>query len=175
MGSRETWTYPVAKLSSDCVDGNVSLQSDNFPSVTRMHVDFISQKPSVLVIEQNHQDVCIITADDDPSVGGCQVNDMEDTTPELVTNLTVSPLANHPARGWCCSVSVELVHWQQLFRTQMETGRPCLLSLLGRVGDLTGDLMTGCGLSSTPTWTLHLLYWVILVIPVKHDCDNIGS
>ena len=79
------------------MDGNVSLPSDNFPSVTSMHVDSISQKPSVLVIEQNHQDVCIITADDDPSLGGCQVNDMEDTTPELVTNLTVSPLANHPA------------------------------------------------------------------------------
>ena len=62
-----------------------------------MCVDFISQKPSVLVIEQNHQDVRIITADDDTSVSGCQVNDTEDTTSELVTNLTVSPLANHPA------------------------------------------------------------------------------
>ena len=50
----------------------------NFPSVTSMHVDFIRQEPSVIAIEQKHQDVCIITADDDPSVGGCQVNDMED-------------------------------------------------------------------------------------------------
>ncbi len=78
MCSRETCTYPVAKLSSDCVDGNVSLLSDKFPSVTSMHVDFISQNPSVIVIEQKHQDVCTITADDDSIVGGRQVNDMED-------------------------------------------------------------------------------------------------
>ena len=165
-GQQGDMHYPVAKLSSNCVDGNVSLPSEFFPSVTSMHVDFISQKPAVIIIEQNHQDVCISTADDDPSVGGCQ-EDIEDnsgvcfflcrkqmriiTTPDLVTNLTVSPLANPPASMmvlFCFSWAGALA--QQLIRTQMQTGQPCLLSLLGRVGSSASAFL--CHLCQTWLW-----------------------
>ena len=80
--------------------------------VTSTHVDFISQNPIVIVIEQTLQDVCIIREDDDPSVvarsmtwrtslvsvSSCVENRCGIiTTPELVTNSTVSPLTNPPA------------------------------------------------------------------------------
>ena len=67
MVHRQTLTYIVAKFFINCVNTDVLLSGDDLARMTSMHVD-IYQEACIVVVEQDYQDISVITAYYNPRV-----------------------------------------------------------------------------------------------------------